>query len=91
MSMKSLSQRIRHIRGSLNLKSLLHGKPADEVPRKRLRLNELMSCVTGDAGQSNWSDVDISAHLAELKWALKNCNTAHLKMLLTRTQNYRYM
>ena len=91
MSTKSLSQRISHITGSLNLKSLLHGKPDDAVPRKHLRLDELMSCVPGDAGQSNWSDVDISAHLAELKWALKNRNTAHLKVLLTHTQNYRYM
>jgi len=94
MFTKSLSQRIRHIRDVADaLKSLLPSKPADEVPQKRLRLKEFVSCVPGDAGESSWSDVDISAHLAELKreWTSKNRNTAHLKMLLTHTQNYRYV
>jgi len=35
--------------------------------------------VWGDAGESNWSDADISTHLADLKLALKNHNTASLE------------
>ena len=91
MFTKSLSQRIRHIRGSLKLKSLMSppGQTA-AVPRKRLRLNVPSNSSSVDADASV-TDVDVTAHLAELKreWAKKNCNTAHIKMLLTHTQNYR--
>jgi len=91
MFTKSLSQRIRHIRGALKLKSLTPTGRTAEVPRKRLRLNLPNHSASVDADENAATDIDVTAHLAELKreWASKNCSTAHVKMLLSHTQNYR--
>jgi len=60
MFTKSLSQRMRHIRGSLKLKSLtLPGRTA-AVPWKRLWLNVPNHSDSVDADESAVTDVDVT-------------------------------
>jgi hypothetical protein len=88
MFSKSLSQRIRHMRCQLKLKSLT---PRGNVqpPKKRLRM--VSETPTATSSQADESDVDVTTHMAELRreWDSKNRNSAHIKVLLTHTQNYK--
>jgi len=79
--------------GSLKLKSLAPAGQTGDVALKRLRLDGPIQSASLASGENAATDVDVTSHLAELKreWAAKNRNTAHLKMLLSHTQNYRYL
>jgi hypothetical protein len=82
---KNLSQRVRHHRFNLKRNSTVPPS-ADCQSAKTFKVNPVSVAVT-----DNNHDVDVNAHLEELKreWAKASRNSSHIKILLKHTQQYR--
>ena len=88
--MKSLSQKIRHLRHNLKVKSQNLGDSSAEVKTKSICFRTL-AC---NKPEENVSEEDMKRHLDEIKkeWESKtasNRNSKHIKMLLKQTRLYR--